>query len=194
METEKIISEYFSQVSPDIWERAKKIKLLITDIDGVMTDGGILYDNQEMEFKKFNVKDGLIVYHLRRSNIMVGAITGRESRVVQNRCEELKFDFHYHGVKNKGKKFDEVLETLELTADEVAYIGDDLIDLPIMARVGLAVVPSDALAYIKPIAHYISRFEGGKGVFREVGDLLLHANESLVPIIDKLIHPDNDTK
>jgi 3-deoxy-D-manno-octulosonate 8-phosphate phosphatase (KDO 8-P phosphatase) len=194
METEKVISGYFSLVSPDIWERAKKIKLLISDIDGVMTEGGIIYDDQEVEYKKFNVKDGLIVFHLRRNGIMVGAITGRESRVVQNRCEELKFDFHYHGVKNKGKKFDEVLETLELSADEVAYIGDDLIDLPILSRVGLAIVPSDAMVYVKPIAHYISRFEGGKGVFREVGDLLLHANDSLVPIIEKLIHTDNDTK
>lgn len=194
METEKVISEYFSQVSQDVWDRAKNIKLIITDIDGVMTDGGIIYDNNEIEFKKFNAKDGLIVYHLRRNNIMVGAITGRESRVVQNRCEELKFDFHYHGVKNKGKKFQEVLETLLLEAHEVAYIGDDLIDLPIMSRVGLAIAPLDAIYYVKPIAHYISRFEGGKGVFREVGDLLLHAKESLVPIVEKLIQTENDTK
>lgn len=181
-------------MSQDVWDRAKKIKLLITDIDGVMTDGGIIYDNNEVELKKFNVKDGLIVYHLRRNKIMVGAITGRESRVVQNRCEELKFDFHYHGVKNKGKKFQEVLETLLLDAEEVAYIGDDLIDLPIMSKVGLAVAPADASYYVKPIAHYTSRFEGGKGVFREVGDLILHANEALVPIIEKLIQTENETK
>ena len=181
-------------MSQDVWDRAKKIKLLITDIDGVMTDGGIIYDNNEVELKKFNVKDGLIVYHLRRNKIMVGAITGRESRVVQNRCEELKFDFHYHGVKNKGKKFQEVLETLLLDAEEVAYIGDDLIDLPIMSKVGLAVAPADAAYYVKPIAHYTSRFEGGRGVFREVGDLILHANEALVPIIEKLIQTENETK
>lgn len=77
--------------------------MLISDIDGVMTEGGIIYDDQEVEYKKFNVKDGLIVFHLRRNGIMVGAITGRESRVVQNRCEELKFDFHYHGVKIKAR-------------------------------------------------------------------------------------------
>lgn len=186
METEKIIADYFSHVSEEVWEKASKVKLLIADIDGVMTDGGIIYDDNGLEFKKFNVKDGLIVYHLRKSGLMVGAITGRESYVVQNRCEELKFDFHYHGVKNKAKKFDEVLETLELQAEEVAFIGDDLIDLPILARVGLAVVPEDALEYIKPIAHYISRYKGGEGVFREVGDILLHARQQLVPLIETL--------
>ncbi|WP_339878158.1 HAD-IIIA family hydrolase [uncultured Algoriphagus sp.] len=194
METEKIIADYFAHVSDEVWERAAKIKLLISDIDGVMTDGGIIYDDNKLEFKKFNVKDGLIVYHLRKSGLMVGAITGRESYVVQNRCEELKFDFHYHGVKNKGKKFQEVLETLELQAEEVAYIGDDLIDLPILARVGLAVVPEDALEYVKPIAHYVSRFKGGEGVFREAGDLLLHSIQQLVPLIDTLSQKENEKK
>ncbi|MEP0713233.1 HAD-IIIA family hydrolase [Algoriphagus sp.] len=194
METEKIIAAYFSHISEEVWEKAAKIKLVITDIDGVMTDGGIIYDDNKLELKKFNVKDGLIIYHLRKSGLMVGSITGRESYVVQNRCEELKFDFHYHGVKNKGKKFQEVLDTLELTAEEVAFIGDDLIDLPILSRVGLAVVPSDAIEYIKPFAHYVSRFAGGKGVFREVGDLLLHANGELVSLIDTLSLTDNDKK
>ena len=194
METEKIVANYFAHLSDEIWERASNIKLLITDIDGVMTDGGIIYDDNKLEFKKFNVKDGLIVYHLRKSGLMVGAITGRESYVVQNRCEELKFDFHYHGVKNKAKKFDEVLETLELQAEEVAFIGDDLIDLPILARVGLAVVPRDALEYVKPIAHYVSRFKGGEGVFREVGDILLHAGQHLVPLIETLSLKENDKK
>lgn len=194
METEKIVAAYFAHVSEEVWERAAKIKLIITDIDGVLTDGGIIYDDTKLELKKFNVKDGLIVYHLRKCGLMVGAITGRESYVVQNRCEELKFDFHYHGVKNKGKKFDEVLETLELQAEEVAYIGDDLIDLPILVRAGLAVVPLDGVEYLKPVAQYISRYKGGEGVFREVGDLLLHSNGKLVPLIDTLSLKENDKK
>lgn len=183
METEKVVNQYFESVSADVLARAKEIKLLITDIDGVMTDGGIIYDNEGMELKKFNVKDGLIVKHLRDSKILVGAITGRNSPVVENRCEELKFDFHYHGVKNKGAKLKEVLETLEIDFSEVAYIGDDLIDLPILSQVGLAVAAKDAMEYIKPTAHFVSNFEGGKGVFREVGDLILHAKGLLIPII-----------
>ena len=104
METEKIIEQYLQHVPATVLERAKGIKVLITDIDGVLTDGGIIYDNAGMEFKKYNVKDGLIVQHLKKAGFLVGAITGRASQVVENRCEELRFDFHYHGVKDKLKK------------------------------------------------------------------------------------------
>jgi len=121
METEKIIQDYFSSVSEENWQRARNIKLLITDIDGVLTDGGIIYDDLGTEYKKFNVKDGYIVQYLRKSKIMVGAITGRASQVVENRCEELKFDFHYHGVKDKGKKLQDLLETLEISPEEEKY-------------------------------------------------------------------------
>lgn len=186
MEAEKIISEYFAHVPEEIFERAKAIKVLITDIDGVMTDGGIIYDDLGNEYKKYNVKDGLIVQHLRKAKILVGAITGRASMVVENRCEELKFDFHYHGIKDKGKKLAEILQTIEVSMDQVAYIGDDLIDLPILVNVGLAVSPSDALPYVKMCSHYVSPFEGGKGVFREVGDILLHSRGQLIPLIETL--------
>lgn len=186
METEKIISEYFAHVPKEIFERAKAIKVLITDVDGVMTDGGIIYDDLGTEYKKYNVKDGLIVQHLRKAKILVGAITGRASMVVENRCEELKFDFHYHGIKDKGKKLSEILQTIEVSMKEVAYIGDDLIDLPILANVGLAVAPADALPYVKVSAHYVSPLEGGKGVFREVGDILLHSRGQLIPLIETL--------
>lgn len=186
MEAEKVISEYFSNVPDEIWEKAKNVKVLITDIDGVMTDGGIIYDDQGLEFKKYNVKDGMIVKHLRRSGILVGAITGRESQVVMNRCEELKFDFHYHGVKNKGKKLNDLMEIMEIDLETVAYIGDDLIDVPILSRVGLAIAPADAVSYVKPFAHWVTQNKGGEGVFREVGDLILHSKGKLIPIIESL--------
>jgi 3-deoxy-D-manno-octulosonate 8-phosphate phosphatase (KDO 8-P phosphatase) len=186
METEKIMQDYFKSVSEENRLRASKIKLLITDIDGVLTDGGIIYDNLGTEYKKFNVKDGYIVQFLRKNKIMIGAITGRASQVVENRCEELKFDFHYHGVRDKGRKLQEVLETLEINLEEVAYIGDDLIDLPILTSVGFAVTPSDALDYVKSNAHFVSSFDGGKGVFREVADLILHSKGLLIPILENL--------
>lgn len=187
MEAEKIVNQFFSSISGEILEKASKIKLLITDIDGVLTDGGIIYDNDGQELKKFNVKDGLIVQHLRKNKILVGAITGRASKVVENRCEELKFDFHYHGVKDKGKRLKEIMDTLEISAEEVAYIGDDLIDLPILSQVGLAVVPSDAVEYIKPFAHHVSSIAGGRGVFRETGEILLHSRGVLAEIIENLV-------
>lgn len=187
METEKIIQAYLSHVSEEIWERAKNIKVLITDVDGVLTDGGIIYDDFGTEYKKYNVKDGLIVQHLRKNKVLVGAITGRDSQVVQNRCEELRFDFHYHGIKDKWKKLQEVLETMEIQPEEVAFIGDDLIDLPILSRVGLSIAPSDALPYVRSAVHYTSPLAGGKGVFREAGDILLHSRGNLSPIIESLI-------
>ena len=187
METEKIVAAYFQHVPVEVLEKAKQIKVLITDIDGVLTDGGIIYDNAGMEFKKYNVKDGLIVQQLKRAGFLVGAITGRASQVVENRCEELRFDFHYHGVKDKLKKLTELMETMELDLEEVAYIGDDLIDLPVLTRVGLAIAPADALPYVRAAVAYVSPIDGGKGVFREVGDLLLHAKGQLVPLVDNLV-------
>jgi 3-deoxy-D-manno-octulosonate 8-phosphate phosphatase (KDO 8-P phosphatase) len=191
METEKIIQEYLSHVPDQVWEKAKSIKVLITDVDGVLTDGGIIYDDLGTEYKKYNVKDGLIVQHLRKSKIIVGAITGRNSQVVESRCEELKFDFHYHGIKEKAKKLQEILETMEIELEEVAYIGDDLIDLPILTQVGLAVAPADALPYVKSAVHYISPFKGGEGVFRELGDILLHSRGSLISLIENLSNKES---
>ncbi len=187
METEKIIEQYLQHVPVAILDRAKGIKVLITDIDGVLTDGGIIYDNAGMEFKKYNVKDGLIVQHLKKAGFLVGAITGRSSQVVENRCEELRFDFHYHGIKDKLKKLTELMETMELSLEEVAYIGDDLIDLPVLTRVGLSIAPADALPYVSAAVHYVSPLDGGKGVFREAADLLLHAKGQLVPLVDNLL-------
>lgn len=187
METIDVIENYFSHVTESAREKAASIKLLLTDIDGVLTDGGIIYDNEGLESKKFQVKDGLIVRHLRRNQIMVGAITGRDSRVVFNRCEELKFDFHYHGIKDKGKKLNELLETVELDPQEVAYIGDDLIDLPILRRVGLAICPADALPYVRCHADLVTRASGGKGVFREAADLLLHSQGKLLPLLESFL-------
>ena len=111
------MQKYLSGITRETTLKAEKIKLLITDVDGVLTDGGIIYDDNGLEYKRFNVKDGFIVSHLRKSGILVGAITGRNSKVVENRCEELNFDFHYHGVRDKAQKLEEILEVLELLVE-----------------------------------------------------------------------------
>ncbi|PSL05121.1 KdsC family phosphatase [Cecembia rubra] len=177
------MSNYLKGISQEIWDKAAKIKILITDVDGVLTDGGIIYDDRKIEFKRFHVKDGFIVQHLRKNGVLVGAITGRDSKVVENRCEELSFDFHYHGVRDKVKKLAEILEVLEVELDEVAYIGDDLLDLPLLKKVGFSVCPKDAMPYVAEHVDYISSLEGGKGVFREVGDIILEAKGLLEGII-----------
>ncbi|MCH7403102.1 KdsC family phosphatase [Belliella kenyensis] len=181
------MENYLSGLTEIVKSKAQKIRLIITDVDGVLTDGGIIYDDNRLEYKKFNVKDGLIVGHLRRNGVLIGAITGRKSKVVEDRCEELKFDFHYHGIKDKGKKLEEILETLELDPEEVAYIGDDLIDLPILCRVGLSACPADALPYIQQKVDFISSRKGGEGVFRELGDAILIAKGLMDEIIENLL-------
>lgn len=176
---------YLKGISQEIRDKASKIKLLITDVDGVLTDGGIIYDDRKIEFKRFHVKDGFIVQHLRKNGVLVGAITGRESKVVENRCEELNFDFHYHGVRDKLKKLMEVLEVLEIELEEVAYIGDDLLDLPLLNKVGFSVCPKDAMPYVAEHVDFISTLTGGQGVFREVGDIILDAKGLLGGVISK---------
>lgn len=180
------MENYLKGIDEKITKKAEKIKLLITDVDGVLTDGGVIYDDNYLEFKKFNVKDGLIVKVLQRHGIMVGAITGRDSPVVAGRCKELGFDFHHHGVKDKGAKLAEVVEELNLDLDEVAYIGDDLIDLPILVKVGFSVAPKDALPYVKEEVDWVSNLAGGRGAFRETADLILNAKGMLKKIINQL--------
>jgi 3-deoxy-D-manno-octulosonate 8-phosphate phosphatase (KDO 8-P phosphatase) len=182
------MQKYLSGVTEEVNLKASKIKLLITDVDGVLTDGGIIFDDNGLEYKRFNVKDGFIVSQLRRNGILVGAITGRNSKVVENRCDELNFDFHYHGIRDKAQKLVEILEVLEIQIGEVAYIGDDLIDLPLIQKVGFSACPADALPYISSHVDFISSLNGGHGVFREVADLILQSKGLLSGIIDKYLH------
>lgn len=179
---------YLSGINQEITLKAEKIKLLITDVDGVLTDGGIIYDDNGLEYKRFNVRDGFIVELLRKNGILVGAITGRNSRVVENRCEELNFDFHYHGVRDKASKLQEILEVLEIQIEEVSYIGDDLIDLPLIQKVGFSACPADAMPYISSHVDFVSTLNGGQGVFREVADLILQSKGLLSGIIGKYLN------
>lgn len=181
-----MMENYLKGVTPEILAKAKKIKLLITDVDGVLTDGGIIYDDNQVEHKRFNVKDGQIVQYLISNGIKVGAISGRNSQVVKNRCEELKFDFHFHGIAEKGIKLKEILLKTGIKYEECSFIGDDIWDLPILTKVGLSAAPSDALPYVKERVDFISSLPGGQGVFREVGDLILVSKGLLDPIISQL--------
>lgn len=171
-------------IPEEIRQKAKKIKCIITDVDGVLTDGGIIYDNDGKEYKKFNVKDGQIIKHLKNNGIVVGAITGRDSEVVKFRCTELKLDFHYHGSKEKWRQYEQVKKDFSLQDDEILYIGDDIIDLSIFKRCGLSVAPSDAMSYVQDYVVWVTHSEGGKGVLREVGDVVLAAKGLLEGVIE----------
>nr|WP_318025918.1 HAD family hydrolase [Geoalkalibacter subterraneus] len=153
--------------------RCRQIRLLLLDVDGVMTDGRIIYDNNGLESKTFNVKDGHGLKLLQRAGVRVGIITGRQSQVVRHRADELGIEIVHQGAKNKIVSYREVLSQLGLDDSEVAYIGDDLVDLPILRRVGFAVAVGDAVEEIRPFVHYVTRAEGGRGAVREVCDLIL---------------------
>lgn len=170
-----------------IESKAKKIKAIAFDVDGVLTDGGIIYDNSGMEIKRFNVKDGQIIAHLKRADFVVGAITGRDSQVVKNRCEELKLDFHYHGSSDKLVQYEKIKEDYNLKDEEIAYIGDDIIDLPILTRCGLSATPHDARTYIKSYVDVVTDSRGGDGALRDLADMILASQELFGTILNDYI-------
>ncbi len=151
----------------------EKIKLLLLDVDGVLTDGRIIYDSNGVEYKAFDVKDGHGIKLVQRAGIRVGIITGRDSQVVALRAAELGIDLVYQGAKDKRIPFQDILEKLELTPEEVAYVGDDVIDIPVMRAVGFAAAVADAMEEVKPVAHMVTKRCGGRGAVREVCDHLL---------------------
>lgn len=151
----------------------RQIKLLLLDVDGVMTDGRIIYDNDGGETKAFDVKDGHGLKLVQRAGIQVGIITGRQSAIVARRAAELGIDLVYQGAKDKRLPFAEILDKLALTPAEVAYVGDDIVDLPVMRQVGFAATVADAMDDVKPFAHLVTRRKGGRGAVREICDYLL---------------------
>ena len=155
--------------------RARKIRLLLLDVDGVMTDGRIVYDSNGVETKFFNVKDGLGIKLVQRAGIEVGIISGRGSRVVDDRAAELGIAILYQRAADKLGPYQEILRKLHISDEEVAYIGDDIIDIPIFRRAGLCAAPADAIDDVFPYVHYVTSRRGGWGAVREVCDLILKA-------------------
>jgi 3-deoxy-D-manno-octulosonate 8-phosphate phosphatase (KDO 8-P phosphatase) len=167
------VKEILEKYPKPLIKKASQIKALIFDVDGVLTDGKIIYDDSGKEIKAFNVKDGLIVAHLRRAGIIVGAISGRESNAVGKRAAELKLDFCHQGIVDKASVFVKLIEYHSLKKKQVAYIGDDINDLTILRQVGLAASPADAPVYVRKSVEVVTSAKGGNGVMREVADLIL---------------------
>lgn len=164
--------------------RIVPVRLLLLDVDGVLSDGRIVYDAHGTELKSFDVKDGLGIKMLQRVGVEVGIITGRTSKVVTVRAKELGIDILYQGVADKSLPYDEILKSRGLRDHEVAYVGDDVVDLPILRRVGFAVATADAVDDIRPYVHYVTNRPGGRGAVREVCDLMLKARGDWTAIID----------
>lgn len=150
------------------------IELLVIDIDGTMTDGKIIYSNSGEELKNFHVRDGFgIVYWTKKLKKNVAIITGRSSRIVENRAKELGVTYYRQGVHNKLEALDEILEELGLAYANVAVIGDDINDISMMKKAKLSFCPNDASHYVKDVAKVISKYDGGNGAVREMIEYVL---------------------
>ncbi len=157
----------------ELREKASRVKLLILDVDGVLTDGGIIYTASGDELKRFDVKDGHGIKLLQRCGVRVAIVTARESEVVCKRAADLGIEFVYQGAKEKLKAFNDILERTGVLPEETAYIGDDLIDIPVLKRVGLSVAVADAVGETLLIADYVTKKPGGRGAVREATELIL---------------------
>jgi 3-deoxy-D-manno-octulosonate 8-phosphate phosphatase (KDO 8-P phosphatase) len=158
-------------------KRAKKIRLLLMDVDGVLTDGRIWLqswpDGTAHEIKGFSAYDGAGLKLARAAGLRTGVITGRESAAMARRAKEADIEFVFQGRGEKLPAYEEILRTTKLKDEEVAYIGDDLPDLAVLARVGLAIAVANAVPEVKRAAHYVTKASGGNGAAREVVELIL---------------------
>ncbi len=165
--------------------KAAEIKAIFFDVDGVLTDSRIIYDDTGKEIKNFNVKDGQIISHLKKAGIIVGAISGRDSKVTSLRAAELKFDFCHQGILDKADTFQKLVNHYKFKNKEVVFIGDDINDLPVFRIAGLSVCPADTFDYIKEQADLVTYTKGGRGVLREVADLVLAARGEFEKLLER---------
>ncbi len=187
------MSDLAELASPDVLARARRIKVFLMDVDGTITDGGVCLiagvdaagNSIVSEMKVFDAQDGQGLSLAHTMGIQTGFITGRRSPAVQRRADEMKVAHVYLGQAKKTQAFEEILEKAGVTADEVCYMGDDLPDMPVLERVGLAVCVADGAPEVKAICHYVTRRQAGRGTAREVVELILKSQgrwEEAVPL------------
>ncbi len=157
--------------------RIKRVRLLLLDVDGVLTDGRLIYDDNGNELKSFDVKDGHGIKLLMRGGIKVGIITSRQSKVVSKRAEELGIEILHQKAVDKLSVFRRIKDREGLKAEEIAFMGDDLVDLPVLREVGFSIAPADAIEEVRRIVHYVTRNPGGRGAVREVCELILKTKD-----------------
>ncbi|MCU7878827.1 MAG: 3-deoxy-manno-octulosonate-8-phosphatase KdsC [Candidatus Thiodiazotropha sp. (ex Lucinoma borealis)] len=168
----------------DIHTKASGVKLVIFDVDGVLTDGSLYLGDDGQEYKAFNSRDGHGMKMLQKSGVVIGIITGRTSEVVRIRMEGLGIEHVYQGKHDKLPAYQELRDKLGLTDGQVAYVGDDVVDLPIMRRVGLAIAVNDAHPFVLQHAHWQTPHAGGRGAGRDVCEMVLEAQGNLQAELD----------
>jgi len=166
--------------------RVRAVSLVLMDVDGVMTDGGILFIDGGSEGRIFDAKDGVGIWLLRRAGLLTGIISGRTSQAVRRRARELGMSEIHLKVRDKLSAYEEILDRRGLRDEAVCFIGDDLVDLPVLRRAGLAVAPADAHPSVRREASLVTRAPGGRGAIREVADLILNTQGKLEGVLQRI--------
>jgi 3-deoxy-D-manno-octulosonate 8-phosphate phosphatase (KDO 8-P phosphatase) len=171
----------------DIMHKAANIRLVIFDVDGVLTDGSLFLGDDGQEYKAFNSRDGHGMKMLQASGVAIGIITGRTSQVVKHRMDSLGIQHVYQGQLDKLPAFEELLQKTGISTEQVAYVGDDVVDLPILIRAGLAIAVQDAHALVKQHSHWITPSPGGRAAARDVCELIMQAQGTLEAQLHKYL-------
>ncbi len=178
------------EYSEEVWQRARVIRLLILDVDGVLTDGRLYFGPTGEALKVFYVRDGHGIKMAQKAGLEVAIVSGRRSDAAYHRARELGVNRFYEGVRDKLAVLEELLAALRLSPVQVAAVGDELVDLPLMARVGLGVAVADAVPEVKAAVHWITPSPGGRGAVREVCDLLLKAQGRWLKVAQPWLEAD----
>lgn len=168
--------------------RAKDIKLVLLDVDGVLTSGNLLYTGDSAESKSFNTQDGFGLRLLLEAGISTGVITARKSTVVERRAEELKMTYIYQGASNKNSAFREIMSQSGLKPYQIAYMGDDWLDLVLLQQVGLAVTPANGVKEVKEVVHYVTERTGGCGAVRDLCDLIIEGQGKTAQLLQTYLN------
>ena len=171
----------------EIHAKARAVRLMIFDVDGVLTDGSLYFTDSGEEIKAFNSRDGHGMKMLRESGVEIAIITGRTSRCLELRAKNLGIELLYQGVHDKARAFAELVAARSLTPVATAYMGDDVVDLPVLLRCGLALSVPDAPLLVKQHADYVTRARGGHGAAREICELIMHAQGTLAAQLDSYL-------
>jgi 3-deoxy-D-manno-octulosonate 8-phosphate phosphatase (KDO 8-P phosphatase) len=190
MEGYRTLAREKASRATDLWRqralaKAKDIRLLLLDVDGVLTNGSLLYTGTHEESKAFNTQDGFGLRLLREAGIDAGLITARKSEVVARRANELKMRYIYQGMPNKGEAFKDIMKISGLRPFEIAYMGDDWLDLVLLQQVGLAIAPANAVPEVREAVHFITERMGGEGAVRDACDLILEARNVVAELLQK---------
>lgn len=182
------------QIAPEIESRARAVRLLLFDVDGVLTDGRILLHADGTESKQYHIRDGTGLVWARRAGLLTGLLSARTSMATTQRAQQLSIPIVRQGVDDKLSAYQDILDDQGLTDADVAFMGDDWLDLPVLGRAGLSCAPADAAPEVRERVHWVSRFGGGAGAARDLVELVLRAQGRWQELFDRYWSPEHDER